>query len=399
VPWRHVCQAANVRGKGGAGLSCHLTFYWRQRHPARFSQQNHDDPFPYPPGVITGQGLLLGAIAWEWLNRRIALNTPLSKPACWRLTWLGGLGLAATCLSPNPVERLLLPFRPELRHPVQRIIVEMTPLWETAVHFPFEGLPVYLLALLIGLTVVLRFRQYRLWEVALLAGLAVLANQAVRSAQDWILIMLALGAPHLAALLAQWARQDRQRRWVAVLLRIDGSCKRLFNSPALRFQWQWPALALGLLAVVSLIPPLSRRMPIQESNDYPVAAVNWIEANGLPSAGPWRIFGPPDYGAYLVWRLGDRARCYADTRTFCFPPELIEDSQYVPMLADGWRERLEKVLAAKTDYLLLETTGGRGSLWRALKPWAQPLYQHGETVLLTSAEVRRGLEHLSQPRP
>src|SRR5205823_4255715 len=27
------------------------------------------------PGVITGQGLLFGAIVWEWLNRRVAVNT------------------------------------------------------------------------------------------------------------------------------------------------------------------------------------------------------------------------------------------------------------------------------------------------------------------------------------
>jgi hypothetical protein len=343
------------------------------------------------PGVITGQGLILGAIAWEWLNRRVRLNTPLSVPACWRLTWMGGLALTATFLSPSPLERLLLPLRPELRHPVQRIIVEMTPLWETAVHYPYEGLPVYLLAAVIGLTVVLRFRQYRLWEVALLAGLGILANQAVRSAQDWILVMLALGVPHLAALLAQWAREGRRRSWVAVLLRLDRSCKRLLYSPALRFQWQWPAVALGVLAVVSLVPPWCRRVPVQESSDYPIAAVNWIETHGLPSAGPWRIFGPPDYGAYLVWRLGDRIRCYADTRTFCFPPELIEDSQYVPLRTDDWRYRFEKVLAARTEYLLLEKTGGRSRLWQALAPWAQPLYQDGETVLLTSAEARRAL--------
>jgi hypothetical protein len=348
------------------------------------------------PGVITGQGLLAGAIAWEWINRRVRLNAPLDRPACWRLTLIGGLGLAATFVSPNPVERMLCPFQPELRHPVQRIIMEMKPLWWAAVEPPFEGIPVYLIAAVIGLTVVLRFRQYRLWEVALLAGLGVLANQAIRSAQDWILIMLALGVPHLAALLAQWAPQRRQRSWVALLVRVDATCKKLFYSRALRFQWQWPCLALGLLALVSLTPPLGRHVPVQESSEYPAAAVSWIEANGLPSTEPWRIFGPPDYGAYLVWRLGDRVRCYADTRTFCYPPELIEDSHYVPLLADGWRGRLEKILAGKTEYLLLETKNGRGALWRTLQPWVQRLYLDGESVLLTREEVRRALEQLDK---
>ena len=43
------------------------------------------------PGVVMGQGLLAGAIGWEWLNRRLRLNTPLDRRALWRLTWLGGL--------------------------------------------------------------------------------------------------------------------------------------------------------------------------------------------------------------------------------------------------------------------------------------------------------------------
>src|SRR5271165_3160028 len=41
------------------------------------------------PGVITGQGLLIGAIGWEWLNRWVKLNPPLSRSACWRLTLIG----------------------------------------------------------------------------------------------------------------------------------------------------------------------------------------------------------------------------------------------------------------------------------------------------------------------
>jgi hypothetical protein len=346
------------------------------------------------PGVITGQGLLAGAIAWEWINVRVRLNTPLGLPAVRRLTLIGGVGLAATFLSPHPVERLLAPFRPEVRHPIQRIVLEMQPLYGTV-----EGLPVYLLAAVIGLTVVLRFRRYRLWEVALLAGLGLLASLALRSTQDWVLILLALGVPHLAAILAVWARAGRRRAPVALLLRLDRSGKRVLNSPAFRFQWRWPAVALALLAAVSLVPPLSRRAPVQESGDYPARAVDWIEAQGRPSAAaPWRVFGPPDYGAYLVWRLGDRVRCYADTRTFCYPPQFIEDSHYVPGMEHDWRPRLERVLASRTDYFLLEAApaAGRGRLWQALKPWARPLYEDGTAVLLTSEEVRKGLRHLDE---
>jgi hypothetical protein len=350
------------------------------------------------PGVITGQGLLAGAVAWEWLNRRVRLNTPLGPEACRRLTVIGSLGLAATFVAPAPVERLLTPFRPELRHPIQRVIIEMKPLWEAALVPPYECVAVYLLAAVFGLTVVLRFHQYRLWEVALLAGLGLLANMAIRSVQDWVLILLALGVPHLAALMGQWAREGRRRWWGVPLLKFDRSCRRLFRSPALTFQWQWPALALGVLAVVSLTPPLSRHVPIQESDSYPIRAVDWIEAHGLPAGRPWRIFGRPDFGAYLVWRLGDRVRCYADTRSFCYPPEVFADSYYVPMQGDDWRGRLEKVLDHDTDFVLLEKSGSHGSLWRALAPHVHPLYGEpdDEWVLLTADEVRRGLHELDQ---
>jgi hypothetical protein len=344
------------------------------------------------PGVITGQGLLAGAIAWEWLNRWVKLNPPLKLASCRRLTLVGGIALAATFVSPDPLGRLLAPLHPEVRHPIMQIFTEMRPLYLTALEPPFTYCLVYLVAVLVGLTVVLHFRQYRLWEVALLAGLALLANLAVRSVQDWLLIMLALGVPHLAVLLRQAARVDRRRKWVAVLLRLDCTCKRLLSSPVFRFQWLWPALALALLIVVSVIPPLSWEMPIQESSTCPTAAVNWIERNGLPRPEPWRIFGPPDYGSYLVWRLGQRVRCYADTRGFCYPSELIEDSHLIPQLGPGWRDRLEKVLDRGTDYLLLETTGARGALWLLLRPWVQPLNpDHGPAVLLSSEEVRRGL--------
>jgi hypothetical protein len=345
------------------------------------------------PGVITGQGLLAGAIAWEWLNRGLKLNPPLSVAACRRLTLVGGLGLAATFMAPHPIERLLCPFQPEVRHGIMQIFSEMQPLHRTILEPPYVTALVYVLAAGVGLIVVVRWRHFRLWEIGLLGGLAVLASSAVRSLQDWVLIMLALGVPQVGPLLGQLARTDRRGPWVRVLLRFDRACKCLFMSRPWRFQWAWPVAGLALLTMISIVPPLGRQMPIQERDVYPAGAVAWIETHGQPTAkAPWRIFGPPDYGAYLVWRLGDRVRCYSDTRGFCFPSRLIEDSHFIPLLGPDWRERLERVLASDTDYLLLETTGPRSELWQLLEPSVQPLYRDANAVLLSAAEVRRGLE-------
>ena len=138
----------------------------------------------------------------------------------------------------------------------KRIVAEMQPLHSFLFRSPFVAAPVYLLAAVVGLTLVLRFRQYRLWEFALLGGLAMLANFAVRSLQDWVLIMLALGVPHFVAIVRE-ARQLSRRhgvrrslltpRW---LLRVGVSCRRILAAPAFRPQWVWHALAFGLLATV-----------------------------------------------------------------------------------------------------------------------------------------------------
>lgn len=345
------------------------------------------------PGVIMGQALLVGAIAWEWLNRRLRLNVPLDRAACWRLTGVGGLGLLATFLSPDPVGRLLYPFRPELKHPIFQIFTEVQPLYTFLDRPPFGVALAYLVAACVALSVVLRFRQYRLWEVALLAVLTLLANRWYRSLQDWLLVLLMLGGPHLYALLQSARKADpaQQPLRTRAVLELARGWHDALSRPLLQFQWFWPTAVLGVLAVVSLVPPLGRRVPNQEMDIWPVAAVDWIEAQGIQG----RFFGQPNYGAYLGWRLGDRSQCYVDTRGFFFPPELIVDSDRLPRLCPDWRARLDRVLGYGTDYFLLETEGPRGQLWQLLQPHVgKPLYEDKETVLLSAAQVRRCLDRL-----
>ena len=141
-------------------------------------------------------------------------------------------------------------------------------------------------------------------------------------------------------------------------------------------------------------------MPIRDSSDWPVAALDWIESRGLHG----RFFGPPDYGSYVCWRLGDRARSYVDTRGFFFPAQLLEDSQYLPQMTADWKLRLDRVLGYGTDYFLLENWGVRGAFWQALQPHVdKPLYEDQRTILLSADQVRQAVarmasvEHHSHP--
>jgi hypothetical protein len=137
---------------------------------------------------------------------------------------------------------------------------------------------------------------------------------------------------------------------------------------------------------------LSWNMPIQNADDWPVAAVGHIEKFGLRG----KFFSPPDYGAYLIWKMPGKARTYTDTRGFFFPPLLIEDSHYVPQLGPDWRARLDRVLDHYgTDYFLLETNGPRGSLWKNLQPHVgDPIFLDDISVVLSARQVRAGVRHL-----
>lgn len=343
------------------------------------------------PGVITGQGLLLGAIAWEWLNRWLKWNAPLDASALGRLTLIGGLGFLVTFVCPDPIERLRYTFKPELSDPIMRIFVEMKPLFYFLDTLPQVVILLYAVAILTLWTVFRRFRFYRGWELALLAGTALLGNVACRSAMDWLLIMLALAVPHLKEMFrARLAIPSaRHQPWGKALVRLDCRLKRLFAAPMFRWQPFYPAAVAALLVLASLIPPIARSMPIQNNLEWPVAALDFVERAGLQG----RFFGPPDHGAYVGWRLRQRGLCYTDTRGFFFPPTLLEDSHSVPRLGPDWHRRLGRILDDfATDYFLLETGGERGALWNLLRPHVQPIYLDERTVLLEAAQVRRGLE-------
>ena len=136
---------------------------------------------------------------------------------------------------------------------------------------------------------------------------------------------------------------------------------------------------------------------MQEADDWPSAAVTYLKRQGIHG----NFFAPPDYGAYLTWRLGDNAHCYADTRGFFNLPYLIEDSHYVPQLGPDWQRRLERVLNDfPTDYFVLETTGPRGELWRRLQPviGSDAIYLDDQTVVLRAGDVRRGVREMEKSK-
>ncbi len=339
------------------------------------------------PGVITGQGLICGAIGWEWCNLWLRWNRPLDKSQCWRLTIIGGLALAATFVSPHPVERVFYPFSADVKHSVQKLFVEMQPAYQHLFDPNHLSLwLVYLITAAVAFSVVVRFRDYRLWEIALLLGVTGLANLALRSLQDWTYIVLLVGVPRLSALVCE--SQGKRNILLAPVHRLDRSMKGIVASRWFRPNFVWPAVGFALLIAVSCIPAFSKPMPVQDATQWPIAAMEWCKQEGLEG----NFFASPDFGSFVEWKLGDRAKAYTDTRGFFFSGTLLEDSLLTTQLCPGWHERLDRILGQGTDYFLMETDGARGQLWHKLQPNVdKPLYLDGQAVILSAAQVRKAL--------
>ena len=101
-------------------------------------------------------------------------------------------------------------------------------------------------------------------------------------------------------------------------------------------------------------------MPVQDATQWPIAAMNWCQREGLEG----NFFASPDFGSFVEWKLGDRAKAYTDTRGFFFSGTLLEDSLLTTQLCPDWHERMDRILGQGTDYFLMETDGARGQLWQ-----------------------------------
>jgi hypothetical protein len=336
------------------------------------------------PAVIMGQGLVFGAIVWHLAA--LGVRKPVSgecQRAVALLRW-GGLSLLATLASPAPIDRLLYPFSPELRHSAQQMFEEIKSPLRHLGHPPFVVELLLLLVVAYGLVLLLRRRELFGWEWALFAGVSGLFLMAIRSAGDFLMISSALAVPQIGPLLLKNAKS------VGPLVHFERGIKRIMNSPLFGFQPVWPALGFAAIAVISLLP-LGDRLPNRQRADWPTEAADWIEKGGLSGPGPWNVFSGYNEGSYLIWRFDGRVRVYSDTRGFYYPGEFLDDSYALPRAVDNWPAHLEHVLAQGTQYFLLpvrDPAGLRYELWTILELHiAKPLYQDEKYVIVSADQV------------
>ena len=240
------------------------------------------------PGVIMGQGLICGAIGWEWCNLALRWNKPLTKPQCIRLTIVGGAGPGGNVSQPAPHRPLLVP-----------VLGGGEALGAKAVRGNAAGLsashrskPSLALARLSDYR-----RRGRYDRRAISANIGCgkspcclaslgLANLALRSLQDWTLYRSCRGrASPLAAALARklMSPVDLCRgKLYAVIKRLDRSMKGIVASRAFRPNMVWPIAGFLVLVLISCVPAWSKLMPVQNSKEWPVAALKLVPARRHP---------------------------------------------------------------------------------------------------------------------
>jgi len=230
---------------------------------------------------------------------------------------------------------------------------------------------------------IVRRRELFAWEWALLFGVTGLALIATRALIDWLVITAALAVPQLGPMLRDLV--SRRRRIGRSILIVDRAIKKVFHAPLLRPQWQWPALWLLGLALVSLLP-INSLLPGRDGANWPTGAGDFIARGAMPEPGPWNIFCTFNDGSYLLWRFPGMARVHSDTRGFYYPGEYLMDSFHLCEASPGWPSRLQRVIAQGARYALLRADH---RLWLLLAPHIpEPLFKDDTHVIVTIEQLR-----------
>jgi hypothetical protein len=83
---------------------------------------------------------------------------------------------------------------------------------------------------------------------------------------------------------------------------------------------------IAVIVIASVAAVYSR--PGVQLDGYPVAAVTWLDQQGLLAPGH-RVVEPDVAGNYLEYRLGDRARVFVDDRYDMYPTKVADDYQAI----------------------------------------------------------------------
>jgi len=166
--------------------------------------------------------------------------------------------------------------------------------------------------------------MYELWVLAFL-GASVIGFASIRSRG------LAVGIPFL--LMGFWAERNIAIAPIVTFTIVARALAVADERAAMRVAFNWIAAALAL-TLGGLWTLRAWTSPALNFADYPVAAMQAIEAQGLLGK---RLLTTDSWGDYIILRYGPRQRVFMDDRYDVYPPSVTAD--------------LETLLSGQGDWL------------------------------------------------
>jgi hypothetical protein len=98
-------------------------------------------------------------------------------------------------------------------------------------------------------------------------------------------------------------------------------------------------VAAPLTLVGARLGQVSTRRAADESQNFPVAAVEFMRSNSLPQP----VYNEYGWGGYMIWKLYPDYRVYIDGRADVYGDAYIEEFLKTHDGVAAWREPLERV--------------------------------------------------------
>lgn len=209
-------------------------------------------------------------------------------------------------------------------------------------------------------------REVMFWPFAAMLGLGVLGWTFGRKpSASGLLLFLGTGA---AALLS--ARNIPLFAVVAapVISRSVAGWLRTGGGEARRTPGRLLQLLNGSILLICLLAGALWTMQVVAGNDaemrdrFPVAAVDFLEAQGLDEARGFNDYG---WGGYLIWR---GIPVFVDGRADVYGDEFLFFYQQAALLREGWREPLEQY---DVQYALLGRTAVLATMLEEVEGWQE----------------------------
>jgi len=153
--------------------------------------------------------------------------------------------------------------------------------------------------------------------------------RSVRNVPYFALVAMPLLAEHSW----NWITNYRGARWFRTFEKPKHT-----KDPSFKAMLNVSVVVLVLVLVVLGVRRAASRQQTIEAEDFPAAAVNFIQSQRPPQP----IFNEYDWGGYLIWRLYPDYRVYIDGRADVYGDQILEEFLHVHDGKPGWHEFLDR---------------------------------------------------------